>query len=130
MSDSLIPQDLKYSEEHEWVRLEGGLAVVGVTDFAQQQMGDVTYVDLPEPGKTVERMAELCVVESVKVAAEVFAPLDGRVKEVNGELSEHPEYINQDCYGKGWLVRLTDVDIEGISLLMDAEAYASFLARG
>ncbi|MBI4797450.1 MAG: glycine cleavage system protein GcvH [Desulfarculus sp.] len=130
MSQYAVPGELKYTEEHEWIKVEGGLAVVGVTDFAQQQMGDVTYVDLPEPGLSVEHMAELCVIESVKVAADVFSPLAGVVAEVNAALAEHPELINQDCYGAGWLVKLKDYDVSGLGELMDANAYGKFIERG
>jgi glycine cleavage system H protein len=130
MSQYAVPQGLKYSEEHEWIRIEGDLAVVGVTDFAQQQMGDVTYVDLPEPGRVVARMAELCVIESVKVAADVFAPLAGTVALVNAALADHPELINQDCHGAGWLVKLKDFDAAGLEQLMDADAYQKFIERG
>ncbi|MBI5524502.1 MAG: glycine cleavage system protein GcvH [Desulfarculus sp.] len=130
MSQYAVPEELKYTEEHEWIKVEGGLAVVGVTDFAQQQMGDVTYVDLPEAGRAVERMAELCVIESVKVAADVFSPLAGVVAEANAALGEHPELINQDCYGAGWLVKLKDYDASGLGELMDADAYAKFIERG
>lgn len=130
MSQYVVPGELKYTEEHEWIKVEGGLAVVGVTDFAQQQMGDVTYVDLPEPGRAVERMADLCVIESVKVAADVFSPLAGVVAEVNAALAEHPELINQDCYGAGWLVKLKDYDVSGLGELMDANAYGKFIERG
>lgn len=130
MSQYAVPGELKYTEEHEWIKVEGGLAVVGVTDFAQQQMGDVTYVDLPEAGRSVERMAELCVIESVKVAADVFSPLAGVVAQVNAALAEHPELINQDCYGQGWLVKLQDYDASGLGELMDASAYAKFVERG
>ncbi len=130
MSQYAVPGELKYTEEHEWIKIEAGLAVVGVTDFAQQQMGDVTYVDLPEPGRAVERMAELCVIESVKVAADVFSPLAGGVAEVNSDLAEHPELINQDCYGAGWLVKLSGYDPAGLGELMDAPAYQKFIERG
>lgn len=130
MSQYAVPGELKYTEEHEWIMIQGGLAVVGVTDFAQQQMGDVTYVDLPEPGLSVERTAELCVIESVKVAADVFAPLAGVVAEANTALAEHPELINQDCYGLGWLVKLQGFDAAGLGELMDADAYRKFLERG
>lgn len=130
MSQYAVPGELKYTEEHEWIKIEADLAVVGVTDFAQQQMGDVTYVDLPEPGRAVERMAELCVIESVKVAADVFSPLAGGVAEVNSALAEHPELINQDCYGAGWLVKLSGYDPAGLGELMDALAYQKFIERG
>ncbi|MBU2467027.1 MAG: glycine cleavage system protein GcvH, partial [Proteobacteria bacterium] len=104
------PEGLYYTKEHEWLRVEGDLAVVGLTDFAQDQLGDITYVELPEPESEVEQMGEMCVVESVKTAADVYAPLSGVVVEVNSALGDAPELINQDCYGAGWLVKLSGFD--------------------
>ncbi len=130
MDQYQIPKSLKYTKEHEWVKIDGPLAVVGITDYAQQQMGDITYVDLPEVGRRVAQMGELCTIESVKVAAEVYSPLTGLVAETNSELGEHPEWLNQDCYGRGWLVKLQDIDSAEIKDLMDARAYQTFLAQG
>ncbi|MFH0789171.1 MAG: glycine cleavage system protein GcvH [Pseudomonadota bacterium] len=130
MDQYQIPENLKYTKEHEWVRIDGPLAVVGITDYAQQQMGDITYVDLPEVGRRVAQMGELCTIESVKVAAEVYSPLTGLVAETNSELGEHPEWLNQDCYGRGWLVKLQDIDSAEIKDLMEAGAYQTFLAQG
>ncbi len=130
MDQYQIPKSLKYTKEHEWVKIDGPLAVVGITDYAQQQMGDITYVDLPEVGRRVAQMGELCTIESVKVAAEVYSPLTGLVAETNSELGEHPEWLNQDCYGRGWLVKLQDIDSAEIKDLMDAGAYQTFLAQG
>ncbi len=130
MDQYQIPENLKYTKEHEWVRIDEPLAVVGITDYAQQQMGDITYVDLPEVGRRVAQMGELCTIESVKVAAEVYSPLTGLVAETNSELGEHPEWLNQDCYGRGWLVKLQDIDSAEIKDLMDAGAYQTFLAQG
>ncbi len=124
------PEGLHYTKEHEWVRLEGDSAVVGLTDFAQDQLGDITYVELPEPGARVEQMGEMCVVESVKAAADVYAPLAGTVAEVNAALEDAPELINQDCYGGGWLVKLEGFDRAELDNLMDAAAYTRLLAEG
>jgi len=130
VSDSKIPKDLKYTNEHEWVRIEGALATVGLTDYAQQKLGDITYVDMPEVGKQVEQAGEMCVVESVKAAADVYAPLAGVVAEVNPALEDEPALVNRDCYGKGWLVKLNEFAAAGLDNLMDAAAYGDFLAQG
>ena len=125
-----IPEELKYTKEHEWVRIEASLAVVGITDYAQQQMGDITFVDLPEVGRRVAQMEEFCTLESVKVAADVYSPLSGVVAEINSALEDHPEFVNQDCYGQGWLVKLQDFDPAELNELMDAAAYLTFITQG
>ena len=125
-----VPEGLHYTSEHEWVRIEGDLAVVGLTHFAQDQLGDITYVELPEAGAELAQMGEMCVVESVKTAADVYAPLAGTVAEVNAALEDAPELINQDCYGAGWLVKLEGFDQAGLAALMDAAAYAALLGGG
>jgi glycine cleavage system H protein len=125
-----IPEELKYTKEHEWVRIDGPLAVVGITDYAQQQMGDITFVDLPEVGRRVSQMEEFCTLESVKVAADVYSPLSGVVSEINADLEDHPEFVNQDCYGRGWLVKLQDFDPAELNELMDAAAYFTFITQG
>ena len=130
MTQTLIPDELKYTSEHEWVKIEGALAWVGITDHAQQQLGDITYVDLPKIGRRVERMGELGTIESVKTAADFYSPLSGEVAEVNSDLEEHPEWINQDCYGRGWLVTLKGFDPEELAELMTARDYKDFLEKG
>jgi glycine cleavage system H protein len=130
MDQFKIPEDLKYTKEHEWVKLDGPLAVVGITDYAQHQMGDITYVDLPEIGRRVAQMGELCVIESVKVAADVYSPLAGLVAEINSALGENPEWLNQECYGRGWLVKLQDFDPTQLEELMDPTAYQAFIEQG
>ncbi len=127
MSDYLVPQDLKYTGEHEWVRVEGQLAVVGLTDYAQKQLGDVTYVELPPSGKAVSQMGELAVVESVKAASDVFAPLAGTVAQVNTALEDSPQLINSDPYGAGWLVKLKDFDAGQLANLLDPAQYQDLL---
>jgi glycine cleavage system H protein len=122
------PNDRLYTKTHEWILLTAGEATAGITQYAQEQLGDVVFVELPTPGKKVERGAALGNIESVKAVSEVFAPLAGEVSATNGELETHPELINQDPYGKGWLVRLAVAPGETDGL-MDAGAYERFLAE-
>jgi len=125
---SKVPTELRYNESHEWVREEDGVATVGITDHAQELLGDLVFVELPEPGAAVVAGTECAVVESVKAASDVYAPVDGEILEVNSELADAPETINSDPYGQGWMfrVRLRDRgDLEG---LLDAEEYADLLA--
>jgi glycine cleavage system H protein len=117
----------RYTRDHEWIRLDGDVAVVGITDYAQEQLGDIVYVELPEPGKAIEKGGEFCVVESVKAASEVFAPISGEVTEVNGTLGDQPGAVNESPEGNGWLIKMkpaNKVDIDG---LMDEAAYKAFL---
>ena len=130
MTRTLIPEELHYSSEHEWVKIEGSLALVGITDHAQQQLGDITYVELPEIGRSVERMGVLGTIESVKAAADFYSPLSGEVAEVNAGLEEHPEWINQDCYGRGWLVKLRGFKPGELPGLMTDREYKDFLEKG
>lgn len=122
------PTDRLYSRTHEWVKIEGTTATVGITHFAQEQLGDVVFVELPKVGAAVAAGKPLGNIESVKAVSEVFAPVAGEVAEVNGELEAHPEVINQDAFGKGWLARLTVAAGAGAGL-MDAAAYETFLAE-
>jgi glycine cleavage system H protein len=124
-----IPAGLRYSEEHEWVAVEGGIATVGITDFAQEELGDIVFVELPSVGAALQRTKTLGVVESVKAVSDVYAPVSGTVTEVNAALAEHPEVINEDCYGKGWMVRVTLADAAEVDGLMTAEQYGAFLAK-
>ena len=125
-SDS-IPGDLHYSKEHEWVRLEEGSATVGITDHAQGQLGEITYVELPAVGTEVSRSDELGSIDSAKAASDIYAPLGGVVVEVNDALDEAPEAINDDPYGDGWICRLENVDEAGLENLLSVEAYRLFL---
>ncbi len=116
------PQDLRYTEDHEWLRKDGQ---VGVTDFAQDQLGDVVFVELPEVGRQLKKGEAFGVVESVKSVSDLFAPVAGKVAKVNQELVDHPELINQDPYGSGWLIALEGVDADDAAGLLDAAAYLS-----
>ena len=117
----------RYTRDHEWIRLDGDVAVVGITDYAQEQLGDIVYVELPEPGKTIEKGGEFCVVESVKAASEVFAPIAGEVTEVNPSLGDQPGTVNESPEGKGWLIKMKPANKADIDDLMDEAAYKAFL---
>ncbi|MFQ5784047.1 MAG: glycine cleavage system protein GcvH [Alphaproteobacteria bacterium] len=119
--------ELRYSKDHEWVRIDGDVAVVGITDYAQQQLGDVVYVELPEIGKTFKQHDEAAVVESVKAASEVYAPLSGEVVAINKALSDAPETVNSDPVGDGWFMKLRLGDTSELDGLMDEAAYAAFV---
>lgn len=118
--------DMKFSEEHEWVTVEGDVATVGITNFAQEQLGDVVFVDLPAVGKTVAKGDEVAVVESVKAAAEVYTPLSGEVTEVNEALDSAPETVNSDPQGGAWFFKIKLSDTGELDGLMDAAAYDAF----
>jgi glycine cleavage system H protein len=121
-----IPGDLKYTKDHEWVRIEGDDATFGITDHAQEALGDIVFVELPETGRNLARAEGMAVVESVKAVSDVYAPMGGEVTAVNEALEGEPEKINADPYGEGWIarVKLSDTDT---THLMDAAAYAAFL---
>ena len=117
----------RYTSDHEWVRLEGDLAVIGISKYAEEQLGDIVYVELPEVGKKLDQGAEAAVVESVKAASEVFAPIAGEVAAVNDALAEQPGKVNEDAEGAGWFLKLKPANKADIDKLMDAAAYVAFL---
>ena len=119
---------VKYTEDHEWVSVEGDTATVGITSYAAEQLGDVVFVELPEEGRNSNKGDELAVVESVKAASDVYAPVSGIVKEANSELEGAPETVNQDPEGKGWFVKMLITDPNQLDAMMDAEAYKAFCA--
>ena len=119
---------LKYSEEHEWVRLDGDIATIGISQFAQEQLGDVVFIELPDVGKTLEQNGDSAVVESVKAASEVYAPVSGDVIEVNGQLEDDPELVNRDPTGDGWFIKVKISDTSQLDAMMDETAYQDFLA--
>jgi len=130
MSETKVPDDLRYTKTHEWVRVEGDVATVGITDHAQAQLTDIVFVDLPAAGKAVTKGAGVLVLESVKTVADVYAPGNGTVTESNPELKAHPEFVNQDPYGKGWLYKLKlSAPIDPAELLTPA-AYRQVEASG
>ncbi|HSD34123.1 MAG TPA: glycine cleavage system protein GcvH [Alphaproteobacteria bacterium] len=118
---------VKYTEEHEWVRLDGDIATVGITDYAQNQLGDVVYLELPKPGQKVEKGKQAAVVESVKAASEVYAPVTGEVVEANQALVDEPATVNADPMGRGWFMKLRLADKGQLDGLMDEAAYKKFV---
>jgi len=119
--------DLRYTKDHEWVRLDGDVAVVGISDYAQKQLGDVVYVELPAVGKSFAQGAEACTVESVKAASDVFAPVSGDVIEANAAVNDDPSLVNTDPLGKGWFIKLRVKDRGELAKLMDEAAYAKYV---
>jgi glycine cleavage system H protein len=126
---SQVIADLKYAKSHEWARLlPSGLVEIGITDHAQHALGDLVFAEVPEAGRELEAGAACAVVESVKAASDVYSPLAGTVIESNAELASTPELINQDCYGKGWMMRLRPADPAAIATLLQPDAYQALLA--
>lgn len=121
----MIPEDLHYSEEHEWVRLEEDIAIVGITDFAQEQLGDIVYVQLPDVGETVTAGSVVGELESTKSVSDVFSPINGEIVARNEALDDGPEVINGDPYGEGWLIKIRPSDEDPTEQLITAEAYTS-----
>ena len=119
--------DTRYSEEHEWISVDGDVGTVGITDYAQEQLGDVVYVELPEIGAVVEKDGEMATIESVKAASEIFAPVSGEVVEVNSALDDDPALINGAAEAGGWIVKLRIADAGELDGLMDAAAYKAFV---
>lgn len=124
----MIPEDLFYSEEHEWVRIDGDVAIVGITDFAQDQLGDIVYVDLPAEGESVEAGSVVGELESTKSVSDVFVPVSGEVIARNDALESTPEVINSDPYGEGWLIKVRTSGEDPTSALLTAEAYSSLVS--
>jgi glycine cleavage system H protein len=124
-----FPDGLKYSKEHEWVLVEDKIAIIGITEFAQHELGDVVYVELPEVGEKVVKDDPFGAVESVKAVSDVFAPVSGAVVEVNDVLPENPETINDDPYGDGWMIKVEMTDMDDLKDLMNAEEYAEYIEQ-
>jgi glycine cleavage system H protein len=124
-----FPKDLKYTKDHEWARAEGEWVVVGITDYAQDKLGSIVFVELPPPGKSFRKGETMVTVDSVKAVAEVYAPVGGRVESVNESLRENPEEINREAYGQGWMVKLKMADSAELSGLLSPEAYEAFVAE-
>jgi glycine cleavage system H protein len=120
--------ELRYTKDHEWVRLDGDIATVGISDYAQEQLGDIVFVELPEVGRAVEQAGEVAVVESVKAASEIYAPVGGEVVAVNDGLADDPAQVNADALGEGWFLKIRVADPGQIAGLMDEAAYRAFVA--
>jgi glycine cleavage system H protein len=126
----MVPTDLRYTREHEWVRVEDGVATVGITAHAADQLGDIVFVELPAAGAALAAGRSFGVVESVKAVSDLFAPVTGGVVEANGELAARPELVNADPYGDGWMIRISVSDAGEVDALLDAAAYEAIVAEG
>jgi len=122
-----VPADLRYSKDHEWIRIEGDHAYIGITDFAQGELGDIVFVDIPTEGETLEAEEVFGSVEAVKTVSDLYLPIAGEVVEVNANLDSNPESVNSDPYGAGWMVKIKVTDALEADQLMDAEAYAALI---
>ena len=124
------PSDLHYTKDHEWIRVDGDEATVGITQYAADQLGDIVFVELPDAGRAVSQAATFGVVESVKAVSDLFAPVSGDVVAANAELGANPELVNSDPYGAGWMIRVTLADAGQLDSLLDADAYDALIAEG
>ncbi|MFA5039046.1 MAG: glycine cleavage system protein GcvH [Candidatus Omnitrophota bacterium] len=122
-----IPEGLYFTKEHEWVRIEGTAGIVGITDYAQHALGDVTFVELPKPGQPARQFQIVATVESVKAASDIFAPVSGSVTQANHQLNNQPGLINQDCYNQGWIAKISLSDPSETKNLMDSAAYKQYV---
>jgi glycine cleavage system H protein len=124
-----IPSNLSYTSDHEWARVDGERVTIGITDYAQEQLGDVVYVELPVEGDRVKAKETFGIIESVKTVSDLYAPVSGEVLEVNKELLDHPEWVNQDPYGKAWMIVVAIADAKDLEGLLDAKAYETLVAQ-
>jgi len=123
-----FPSQLRYTKDHEWIALEGNIATIGITDFAQRELGDIVYVDIDTVGKSLEAEAVFGTVEAVKTVSDLFLPLTARIMEINVQLAKQPELVNTDPYGEGWMVKVEVVNVEDFEALMDAKTYEASVA--
>ena len=122
-----IPENLKYTKDHEWIKVEGDTAVVGITDFAQSELGDIVFVDIPTVGETLAKEEKFGDIEAVKTVAEAYMPISGEVLEMNAELESAPEKVNSDPYGEGWMIKIKASDLSEIDILLSAEQYKEII---
>jgi glycine cleavage system H protein len=124
-----FPDNLKYTAEHEWIRIEGQYGWIGITDYAQSELGDVVFVDVPTVGTKVEKGKSFGTIEAVKAVSDLFAPVDGEIAEVNAEVKDHPEIVNKDPYGRGWMVKIAITDLAQVSALLNVQSYKSLIGN-
>ncbi len=124
-----FPADLKYTKDHEWIRLDGNEAYIGITDYAQSELGEIVYVDITTEGETVAKEEVFGTIEAVKTVSDLFMPVSGEVLEVNAALEDKPELVNEDAYGKGWLIRIAVSDTAELGELLSAAEYEQFIAK-
>jgi glycine cleavage system H protein len=123
----VIPEGLKYTREHEWIKVEGNIATIGITDYAQGELGDIVFVELPPIGKALTQMEPFGTIEAVKAVSELFAPVSGVVKEINKDLEQDSSVVNKDPYGAGWMIKVENVNATEIGALLDAATYRKLL---
>lgn len=124
-----MQEDIQFTKEHEWVQLKDDLAVVGISDFAQKQLGDIVSVELPKVGSDFKQMQVMAIVDSIKASSDIYCPLSGQVIEVNEELQDHPEWVNQSPYDKGWMVRMKPTNISELEGMMNKAQYEEFVGQ-
>lgn len=124
-----IPEDLKYTEDHEWVKVEGDIATVGITDFAQNELGDIVYVEIETEGENLDKAAVFGTVEAVKTVSDLFMPLSGEIVEFNSDLEDNPEKVNEDTYGDGWMIKIKMSDTSELDDLLDADKYGDVIGK-
>jgi len=123
----MVPENLRYTKDHEWIRVDGDVGTIGITDHAQEELGDIVFVELPKIGATLEQSASFGSVESVKAVSDIYSPVAGQVTEINNELAETPEKVNEDPYGKGWLMKLKLTTPDQVGKLMTAAEYTEYV---
>ena len=124
-----FPENVKYTADHEWIRVEGQVGWIGITDYAQSELGDIVYVELPSVGAKVEKGKSFGTIEAVKAVSDLFAPVTGEVVEMNAEMKDHPEVANKDPYGKGWMVKIAITDSAQVDTLLDVQAYKTLIGK-
>lgn len=125
----MLPKDLKYTAEHEWIKIQGDRAVIGITEYAQKELGDVVFVDLPGVGEKVTAKGAMATIESVKAVSEIFAPISGEIIDTNDVLEHSPEFVNQEPYGKGWIAVIEPADPKELEALLSPKAYAALIGE-
>jgi glycine cleavage system H protein len=124
-----IPNNVKYTAEHEWIRIEGQFGWIGITDYAQSELGDIVYVEVPAVGTKMEKGKSFGTIEAVKAVSDLFAPIAGEITEVNSQVKDHPEIVNKDPYGSGWMVKIAIADMTQVNALLDVQAYKSLIGK-
>lgn len=124
-----FPENLKYTKDHEWIRIDGNVGTIGITEYAQGELGDIVFVELPAAGKKVETGQSFGTVEAVKAVSDLYSPVNGEVKEVNKEIQDSPELVNKEPYERGWMIKVTLANIDEVKDLLDVEAYKKLIAK-
>ena len=124
-----FPENVKYTADHEWIRVEGKFGWIGITDYAQSELGDIVYIEIPAVGAKVEKGKSFGTIEAVKAVSDLFAPISGEVVEVNSEMNDHPEVVNKDPYDKGWMVKIVITDPAQLDTLLDVQAYKKLIGK-